>query len=157
MKIEFEQMRDLIIELNLPKSILELYDGNCKNSELQYDFKDPYAILCLSKEQQDFYLVGRYKPILAYAFEKIFAYDIETKKYVKYNIEYFKKEDLQPMSWDCLFVDILTTWWEIERPDDKIIEYGKILGIKNIETILELINEENKREYIVERIMSMSN
>ena len=156
MKIEFEQMRNLIIELNLPKSILELYDGNCENSDLQYDFKDPYAILCLSEEQQDKYLVDRYKPILAYAFETIFAYDIETKKYVKYSIEYFREEKLQTMSWDCLFVDIVKTWWEIDRPDNEIIEYGKILGVKNIETILELINEENKSEYIIEKIMNMS-
>ena len=79
MKIEFEQMRDLIIELNLPKSILELYDGNCENSDLQYDFKDPYAILCLSEEQQGNYLVDRYKPILAYAFETIFAMILKQK------------------------------------------------------------------------------
>ena len=157
MKIEFEQIRDLIIELNLPESIVELYDGNCKNSDLQYDFKDPYAILCLTKEQQDLYLVDRYKPILAYAFEKIFAYDIETKKYVKYSIEYFRKENLKPMPWDCLFIDILVMWWELERPDDEIVRYGKILGIKNIETIMELINEENEKEYIIEKIMTISN
>lgn len=157
MKIESEQMRNLIIELNFPESILELYDGNCKNHDLQHDFQDPYAILCLSKEQQDFYLVDRYKPILAYAFEEIFAYDIETEKYVKYSIEYFREEDLEPMSWDCLFVDILITWWELEYPDDKILTYGKILGVKNIETILQLINEEKDSEYIIRQIMGMNN
>ena len=157
MKIEFEQMRNLIIELGLPKSILELYDGDSENSNLQYDFKDPYAILCLPKEQQDSYLVDRYKPILACAFDEIFAYDIETKKYVKYDIEYFREEDLEPMSWDCLFVDTLVMYWESERSDEGIREYGKILGIKNIETILKLIKEENESEDIVEKIMSLDN
>ena len=59
------------------------------------------------------------------------------------------------MPWDCLFVDIFVTWWEIDRPDNEIIEYGKILGVKNVETILKLINEENESEYIVEKIMSI--
>jgi hypothetical protein len=77
--VTFEKMRDLIIELNLPESILDLYDGKCKTEELQYDFRDPYAIFhCAGegadlKKAQDHYLVDRYKPILSYAFEQIFC------------------------------------------------------------------------------------
>ncbi|WP_292010639.1 hypothetical protein [Chryseobacterium sp.] len=152
--MEIQTLRNLISKLNLPESILELYDGNYKNGDLQNDFKDPYSILSLTEEQQDFYLVNRYLPILAYTFEKILAYDTETKKYVKYSIEYFREENLKPISWDCLFVDIVVQWWELEYPDDKIIGYGKELGIKNIEFILKLINEGIKEEDIIDRIMS---
>jgi hypothetical protein len=153
--VTFEKMRNLIVELNLPKSILDLYDGNCKIEKLQYDFKDPYAIFhCAGKgvalkKAQDGYIVDRYKPILSYAFEKIFAYDIISKKYVKYSIEYFCEEDLKPMSWDSLFIDIITRWYESETPDHEILKFGELLGIKHIKIILEKIKtaDEDEMDY----------
>jgi hypothetical protein len=145
--VTFETMRDLIIELNLPQSILDLYDGKCEREKLQYDFKDPYAIFhCAGegvdlKKAQERYVVDRYKPILAYGFEKIFAYDIVSKKYVTYSIENFREENLKPMSWDSLFIDIMTLWWESEMPDREIMKLGELLGLKHTKTILEKIEK----------------
>jgi hypothetical protein len=143
--VTFETMRNLIIELNLPKPILDLYDGKCEIEKLQYDFKDPYAIFHCAREGADLkkaqerYLVDRYKPILSYGFEKIFAYDIVSKRYVAYSIENFCEKNLKPMSWNSLFIDIITLWWESEMLDREIIKYGELLGIKYIKIILEKI------------------
>ncbi|MHC6203692.1 hypothetical protein ACYULU_10920 [Breznakiellaceae bacterium SP9] len=154
--VTFEQMRDLIIELKLPQSILDLYDGKCEIAQLQNDFKDPYAIFHCAKDKnnlrkvQDGYLVTRYKPILSYAFETIFAYDIITKKYVKYSIELFDEKDLEPMSWDSLFIEYINLLWELaesEKIDPEIIKIGETLGIKSIKLILESIIKANEMKY----------
>lgn len=137
--VTLEEIRNLIIELNLPSSILELYDGCCKNLNLQDQFSNPHAILCLSKKQQNNYHIDRYKPILDFYFETIIAYDVISKKYVTYSIEMFDEKLLNPMSWDSIFIPIVKLWWETEISDEIILSYGEILGIRYTDLILENI------------------
>jgi hypothetical protein len=149
--INFEQIRNLIIELKLPGIILELYDGNCNIELLQSSFQDPYVIFTLNKNQQDKYLIDRYKPLLAYYTETIFAYDIISKKYVKYSIELFDEKVLEPMSWDSLFINFIIGLWEDgDYAEDEIVNYGKYLGVKNTGKILEerIEIEDKKLNYL---------
>jgi hypothetical protein len=149
--VNFETMRDLIIALNLSETVLELFDGNCKVDALQDDFKDPYAILCLSAEEQKHYLADRYKPILSFAFGEVIAYDIVSQKYVRYYIELFEEEFLEPMSWDGTFVDTVIYWYESEYySDDEIINFCNLLGIKQIKTILGKIKQHEEEDTSLE-------
>jgi hypothetical protein len=140
--VDFEEIRNLIIELNLSKSIIDLYDGNCKIKNLQNDFEAPYAILDSNSNVQKRYLVNKYKPLLAYTFSTIYAYDINSKKYIKYNIELFNETKIVLMSWDSLFIRNIWNWWEMEISNETILEYGKILGLKYTEEIIE-----NREQY----------
>lgn len=137
-----EQIRSLIVELSLPPMVLDLFDGKCEIEELQDDFKDPYAILSLSAQEQEHYLVGRYKPILSFAFNVIIAYDVVSQRYVEYDIELFEEEELEPMSWDGILIDRLIYWDESQYySDDEMIKWGELLGMKHIAEILRKIRQ----------------
>ncbi len=65
-KVTEEDMRNTIIKLNLPITILELFDGTCADKVVtrlglneSYGFTKPYAIIDLLKYQQDHYLIDR--------------------------------------------------------------------------------------------------
>jgi len=146
--VSFEQMRNLIIELNLPKTVLDLFEGKCEIEPLKQDFTYPYKIIDTSICQKH-YLVNRYKPFLAdYYSDQIFAYDVITKKYITYSIELFN-EDLK--SWDSLFIGYIIALFEREKySDNEIIEIGTLLGVKNVEIILEerIKYEEKELNYL---------
>jgi hypothetical protein len=47
------------------------------------------------------------------------------------------------MSWDSLFIDIITHWYESETPDREIINSGELLGIKHIKIKWIIMNGKN--------------
>lgn len=137
------EIRKLIINLNLSATVLELFNGTCNDEVMEREFhKDytiPYAILELTKEQQDEYLIDRYKPILAYAHSTIFAYDSKLKGFIVYNIEEDIVEKEECLTWDGLFISEILRWWEYEVSDDDILYIGNLFGLKHTQKILESI------------------
>lgn len=135
-----EDMRNLIIRLDLPQTILELYDETCtdpilKKNGLLTDYSYPDMILCLNKEQQDVYQTDIYKPFLSSYSETIFAYDEVSKGYIRYSVEYFKGK-INSLTWDGLFVREILSWWEFEINDDDILYIGNLFGLKHTKNII---------------------
>ena len=139
-KVTEQETRKLIIELKLSQTILELFDGKCEDEivldTFRNDYADPYAILCLTEEQQNKYRIDRYKPILAYAFSTIFAYDIKQKGFVSYYIE-LMNEQLVCFTWDGLFVQEILKWLDFEISDENILHIGNLFGLKYTKEILD--------------------
>lgn len=137
------EIRKLIIDLKLPPIVLELFNGTCNDKVMELTFHKDYtilyAILELTKEQQDEYLIDRYKPILAYAHSTIFAYDSKLKGFIVYNIEEDIVEKEECLTWDGLFISEILRWWEYEVSDDDILYIGNLFGIKQTKQILESI------------------
>lgn len=144
-------IRNLITELQLSPNILSLFDGNCTNQIMKdyhfdKDYQDPWAILNLKKTQQDTYLIHRYKPILAYTYSKIFAYDSKLNGYTSYYIEEKMTEAQHCFTWDGIFITEILRWWEYEISDQDIINIGNFFGLKHTLEILDSINETTKGE-----------
>lgn len=154
-KVTEEDMRNTIIKLNLPITILELFDGTCADKVVtrlglneSYGFTKPYAIIDLLKYQQDHYLIDRYIPLLAYGHGTIYAYDSLLNGFIKYYLELGPKDGQYPtLTWDGVFIDYIFSLWENKWIDDDNEEYtnediiyvGKLLGLKHIEVIMESI------------------
>ena len=136
-----EDIRKLIIELNLPSIVLDLFNENCKDKIIDKycsGYTYPYQILVLSKIQQNHYCIDRYKPLLV-NYETILAYDIVLKGFILYSIERFVEKELQILKWDGIFIDEILNWWESEIADDEILYLGNLFGLKYTKLILESI------------------
>ena len=145
-KITQQEIRDLLQGLNLSQGVLDLFDGNCKDEIMQRHFfdksySDPYMVLSIEKFQQDTYLVDRYKPILAYSGETVFAYDMLLKGFISYNIESTVADLPSCLSWDGLFISEILRWWEYEISDEDILHIGRYFGLKHNQEILDSIYE----------------
>lgn len=134
-----EDLRNVIVSLNLPSIILELYDGKCKDEIVLkyaiYNYGYPAKILDLNKDQQKHYLTERYCPILCYLEDTIFAYDQISKGYVTYSIEYFEDKS-ESLTWDGLFINEVLRWWENEIEDEDILYIGNLFGLKYTKEII---------------------
>jgi len=142
-RITITDMRNLIVELGLPQTFLDMYDETCNDEillrEFHRDYTAPHAILSyLTKEQQNHYLIDRYKPILSYAHSTIFAYDTITKGFITYYIE-LMPDNPEYLTWDGLFIDEIIRWWEYEVSDKDILHIGKLFGLKYTKEILDSI------------------
>lgn len=138
------QIEALIPTLNLSKNILTLFKGECSDEIMKKHFFDkdysiPYEILYSTKKQQDAYLIDRYKPILAYATEKIFAFDTKLRGFNKYYLETGIQDDEYCFTWDGLFISEILFWWECEIPDNEILYIGNYLGLNYTKEILDSI------------------
>lgn len=134
-------IRNLIIELKLPKVILEFFDNKCNDHILISNlgsnyYSDPYKILILNADQQKRYLVEQYKPILSCNSDTIFAYDQQSNGYISYSIEYWSKEPTV-YTWDGLFVSEILFWYESEIEVDAILHIGNLFGLKYTKDILD--------------------
>ena len=141
-QITSEDIRKLIVELNLQPVILDLFNENCKDKIIgKYclGYACPYQILDLPKIQQNHYCVERYKPLLVDYGCKIFAYDVVSKGFTSYSIELFIEKELQILTWDGIFIDEILHWWEKEITDDEILYLGNLFGLKYTKLILESI------------------
>lgn len=146
------EIRDLIVKLQLPPVVLELFDDNCsdeimKKLFLDKDFVEPYYILGLTKEQQEYYKTDRYKPLLAWEPGRIIAYDINTNGFVVYSVELFREENLERLTWEGLFVSEILFLWEMERSDEDILYMGNLFGLENVSEMLESLNAKGERTY----------
>ena len=122
---------------------MDLFDGNCYDEVLRHnymekDYAAPYAVVDLTKHQQDAYLIDRYKPILAYAHSTIFAYDAILKGFICYDIE-DNLEKMKPecLTWDGLFVSEILRLWENEVNEEDILHIAKLFGLKYTKEILD--------------------
>lgn len=144
-RITNDDIARLIPTLNLSPNVLELFQGNCNDEILKRhffdkDYADPYMVLTLQKDQQQVYLIDRYKPILAYASSTIFAYDSKLKGYISYDIESDVEPSRECLTWDGLFVSEILRWWEYEVGYEDILYIGSFFGLKHTKQILDSIN-----------------
>jgi hypothetical protein len=147
-----DDTRKLIIDLRLPRIILELFDENLTddiaNSHfLSDEYKSPYSFFGNPMEHlKDNYRVDRYAPFLASYQSTFFAYDKVTKSFVSYGIEYFREENLERLTWDGLFIGKIISWWEDEWPEKDIIHVAGLLSLKHTKELLEEIalRDENR-------------
>ena len=138
-----QQIEALIPQLGLSPNILNLFKGTCRDKVMKEhyfdeDYSKPESIFLMTKEEQDVFLIDRYKPILEYH-EKIYAYDTVLKGYITYTVE----DEVLPLdycyTWDGLFVPEILFWWEDEMEDEEIIHIGNYFGLKHTEEILQSI------------------
>ncbi|MBC9912817.1 hypothetical protein [Chitinophaga varians] len=143
-RVTKEDIRALLIHLNLPGNVMELFDETCHDAVMQQhrldkDYTYPYSILDLKKYQQDSYNIDRYKPVLAYAHATIFAYDTQLGGFITYDIESNVEADSECLTWDGVFCREILRWWEYEIPDDDILHIGAYFGLKHTQQVLESI------------------
>ena len=137
---------ELIKSLNLPALVLEIYNENISDPELdellKYDYSKPDSIFELDKEDQDSYEVDRYKPIFEMNHSQIIAYDTQKAGYILYNIE---KDIDNPeyLTWGGVWLEEVSVWWENEWEDDEIIKAGKALGLQYTPQIVDELNQVN--------------
>jgi len=137
-----EDIRKLIVELNLPSIVLDLFNENCKDKIIRKycsGYSYPYQILDLPKVQQNQYCIDRYKPLLVDYGDNIFAYDVVSKGFTLYDIELFIEKELQILKWDGIFVGEILNWWEYEATDDEILYLGNLFRLKYTKLILESV------------------
>ncbi len=147
-RITASQIETLIPTLNLSDTILTLFQGNCnddimKKHSFDKNYSMPYEVFHLTKEQQDVYLIDRYKPILAYATEKIVAYDTKLKGFNQYYLEMGMQSADFCYTWDGIFISQILFWWEYEIPDSEILHIGNYFGLKHTEKILKSIYKDS--------------
>lgn len=145
-RITNDHIRKLIPSLGLSPNILKLFEGNCNDETMKRysfdkDYADPYMVLTLQKDQQDVYLIERYKPILAYSNATIFAYDYKLKGFISYDIESNVEYHNECLTWDALFVGEILRWWEYEVVDNDILYIGAFFGLKYTQQILDSIKQ----------------
>jgi len=142
-RVTESEIRKLIIDLKLSGIVLDLFNETCNDEVMEYglheDYVIPYAILELTKKQQDEYLVDRYKPILAYAHSTIFAYDSELNGFIVYDIEDKIVDKEECLTWDGIFVNEVLRWWENDVSNEDILYIGNLFGLKYTKEILDSI------------------
>ncbi|MDR2920332.1 MAG: hypothetical protein LBV72_13340 [Tannerella sp.] len=142
-RVTESEIRKLILDLKLPAVVLdffnETYNDEAMEYELHEDYAIPYAILELTKKQQDEYLIDRYKPILAYLHSTVFAYDSKLKGFIVYDIEDKIIEKEECLTWDGIFVNEVLRWWENDISDEDILHIGNLFGLKHTKEILDSI------------------
>lgn len=141
-RVSKAEIRNLILDLKLPQIIPDIFDGICKDEiikqKLNNQYTAPYAVIELTKKQQDNYLIDRYKPILSYGHATIFAYDTELKGFITYDIEMMTRNP-KCLTWDGLFISKILRWWEYELSNEDILHIGNLFGLKNTKYILNSI------------------
>lgn len=149
-----EDVRELIIGLGLPKTVIELFDGTCKNEtinklNLSDAFSAPYFMFDLLRYQQDVYEVDRYIPILVKWNSSVYAYDLVKKGFIHYYIETDIDKNQPALTWEGIWLNEIQTLWEekwidndnVYYTDDDIITAGELLGLTHMREIIDSINE----------------
>ncbi|MGM1430036.1 hypothetical protein ACS126_12320 [Sphingobacterium lactis] len=143
-RIEEKDLRALISSLQLPPVILEIYDENIKDPQVAEYFEETYfkpeSILTLSAEEQKIYQTDRFVPLLEIDNSLIIAYDTERKGYIDYYLE-SDPMDSPLYTWDGVFLEQVTLWFEDEMEEDEILHLGKTLHLKHVPEILESLME----------------
>ena len=137
-------IRGLLLELQLPQTVIELFDGACTNEKakkhLAGQYKAPYIFFDTPLNRLESYKLDRYRPLLASFQDKVFAYDIVAKSFVSYGVERFREQQLRHFTWEGLLVQEIITWWENDTmPDEDIICLGELLGLKRTKDLVEEI------------------
>ncbi|MGI6153492.1 MAG: hypothetical protein ACOYJB_06660 [Christensenellaceae bacterium] len=131
------KVRNIIIKLQLPQIVLELFDGKCNDEKagrlLGSQYQRP---LRLFEQPGEAYKVDRYIPFLAVWQSVIFAYDTISQGFVRYSLERFCEAELVFLTWSGLMLKEIIGWWELEWPDEDIIFAGNLFGINDTEKLI---------------------
>lgn len=142
-RISEKEIRELIKTLNLPKTVMEIFDEKITDEVvhdvLGEDYSRPYSILNLHPEAQEPYRLEQYKPILELRCSQIIAYDIRNDGFVSYFLE-DGIENPVCLTWDGVFLEEVSFWWENEWSDKDILYIGKKLGLNHVDKLLESLN-----------------
>jgi len=137
------EIRELIRTLNLPETIMEIFDEKITDEAvrdaLENDYSKPYSILDLHPSAQKLYRLEQYKPILELRCSQIIAYDIRNNGFVPYFLEDGIVEPVC-LSWDGVFLEEVLYWWENEWSDKEMVYVGRKLGLNHVDKILESLN-----------------
>ncbi len=143
-----KEVFELIRTLQLPELVLEIFNGNISDPEIdelmKYNYSKPESILELTDEERKTYQVDQYKPILNFNSYQILAYDVINKGFFLYDLE----EDIDEpnlFTWDGVWLDEVSFWWENEWSDDEIRKVAKALNLKHVDEIIKSL-EENDEE-----------
>lgn len=143
-----KEVFELIRTLQLPELVLEIFNGNISDPEIdelmKYNYSKPESILELTDEERKTYQVDQYKPILNFNSYHILAYDVTNKGFFLYDLE----EDIDEpnlFTWDGVWLDEVSFWWENEWSDDEIRKVAKALNLKHVDEIIKSL-EENDEE-----------
>ncbi|SRR5690606_9005303 len=143
-----KEVFELIRTLQLPELVLEIFNGNISDPEIdelmKYNYSKPESILELTDEERKTYQVDQYKPILNFNSYQILAYDVTNKGFFLYDLE----EDIDEpnlFTWDGVWLDEVSFWWENEWSDDEIRKVAKALNLKHVDEIIKSL-EENDEE-----------
>lgn len=138
-----KEIRELIRTLNLPKTVMEIFDEKITDEVVRNavgdDYSKPYSILDLHPSAQEPYRLEQYKPILELRCSQIIAYDIRNDSFVSYFLE-DGVADLVCLSWDGVFLEEVLYWWECEWSDKEISCIGQKLGLSHVDKVLGSLN-----------------
>lgn len=149
-KITELDVRRLLGNVKFPPIINEIYNGKILDpifkEELGYNYNKPDSIFNLDADVQLSYQTERFKPILEIGNSEIIAYDMQTNGFIKYFLEE-GISDPTIFTWDGVFLEELTIWFENDLSEDHIHHLSDLLQLKYSRKIIQKFEEaENNNE-----------
>jgi len=135
-----EQARQDIIALELPKIVLDAFDGKPLQYNLDIQFHEPYQIFSIGPEGQAAYGHGRITRIWTGGGDyTIVAYHHapERKGYFRFDIESPEDEEqLLGLSWQQILIKEFKSLWEQVWTDERLIEVAGWFDFKYIDLLI---------------------
>lgn len=156
-RVTKEQIKSILITLNLSPLVLELFDETKSLREFGfYDtFKPPNHIIDLTKKEQDTFEIDRYIPLFETmdGFLEVLAYDKISQGFIRYCPEdNIPLTEYEALNWDGVFVMQILTWYEDCKSDDEILNICNLLGLTYGKEILNSIKSDLGKKYTNEEI-----
>ena len=131
-RITNKEVRELIVTLQLPPIVLDLFDGKPEAHNLiNHMFSPPKHITeCMTRKEQDYYNIEQYMPIFEVSddFLEVWFYDKINKGYIKYYPEDgLELTEYKLFTWEGLFVYVILFWWQCEDTDEIILQRWELL------------------------------
>lgn len=145
-RLEKESL-ELIKSLKLPALVSEIFNGNISDPEIdelmKYNYHKADSIFDLSEEGREIYHVERFMPILEFNSSQVLAYDLLRSGFILYDLE-LGIENPHAYTWDGIWLDEVSFWWENEWEDDEIRKVAKALELKYVDDIIDSLEHNNE-------------